>query len=202
MNFGRAHPIVPFTHCRSRKNWASGACGCCTWRHKPHECSLSKFNLIGYPLFKEACLPFLLGTVFRAAQQPVELVAERSPPVAGSRRGTRASTAVHGDVLADPSVYLPVRAGPSSRGRRVRTTVPPTESASAGSGNNEEVVDSSSSDDISESGPAVEQDGPSIRGSHVTSNAPAVVVGDALPQSSGSFLVSLWDGVLRSRFIS
>lgn len=39
-------------------------------------------------------------------------------------------------------------------------------------------------------------------GSHVTPNAPAVVVGAALPQASGSLLVSLWDSVLRSRFIS
>ena len=129
-------------------------------------------------------------------------MAERPPPVAGNRRGTRASTAVHGDALADPSVYLPVRAVPSSRGRRARTTVVPTESAPAGSGNNPVMVGSSSSDDISESGPASEQDGPSIGGSHVTPNAPAVVVGAALPQSSGSQLVSLWDGVLRSRFTS
>lgn len=62
------------------------------------------------------------------AQEAAESVAERPPPVAGNRRGTRASTAVHGDALADPSVYLPVRAGPSSRGRRARTTVVPTES--------------------------------------------------------------------------
>ena len=129
-------------------------------------------------------------------------MAERPPPVAGNRRGTRASTAVHGDALADPSVYLPVRAGPSSRGRRARTTVVPTESASAGSGNNEDVEDSSSSNDISESGPALEQDGPSIGDSHVTSNAPAVVVGAAPSQSSGSLLVSLWDSVLRPRFNS
>lgn len=129
-------------------------------------------------------------------------MAERPPPVAGNRRGTRASTAVHGDALADPSVYLPVRAVPSSRGRRARTTVVPTKSAPAGSGNNPVMVDSSSSSDFSESGPAVEQDGPSIRGSHVTSNAPAVVVEAALPRSSGSLLVSLWDSVLRSRFFS
>ena len=129
-------------------------------------------------------------------------MAERPPPVAGNRRGTRASTAVHGDVLADPSVYIPVRAGPSSRGRRARTTVVPTESAPAGSGNNEDVEDSSSSNDISESGPALEQDGPPIGGSHVTPNAPAVVVGAAPPQSFGSLLVSLWDDVLRPRYIS
>ena len=130
-------------------------------------------------------------------------MAERPPPVAGNRRGTRASTAVHGDVLADPSVYIPVRAVPSSRGRRARTTVVPTESASAGSGNNEAVDDSPAVNDISESGPALPQDGPSIGGSHVTLNrAPVVVVTAAPLQSSGGFLVSLWDSELRSRFTS
>ena len=129
-------------------------------------------------------------------------MAERPPPVAGNRWGTRASTAVYGDVLADPSVYLPVRAVPSSRGRRARTTVVPTESASAGSGNNEAVDDSPAVDDISESGPALQQvDSPSIGGSYVTLNRDPVVVATAAPlQSFEGFLVSLWDGVLRLRF--
>ena len=120
-------------------------------------------------------------------------MAERPPSVAGNRRGTHASTAVHKDVLADPSVYLPVRAVPSSRGRRARTTIIPTESASAGSGNNKAVDNSPAVDNISESGPALQQvDSLFIEGSYITLNKDPIIVTTAAPlQSFKGFLVSL-----------
>ena len=95
------------------------------------------------------------------------------------------------DVLANPSVYLLVYAGPFLRERKICITVPPTESTSTGLGNNKEVVNSLSSNNISESGLAIEQDGPSIRGSYITLNAFVIVVGDIFLQFSKSFLVSL-----------
>ncbi|KAK3177079.1 hypothetical protein OEA41_008407 [Lepraria neglecta] len=83
-------PKTVFAECRTKKGVALGACGECLWRHKPHECSLSELS----------------NTPAQLAQTPPP----RTPTTPGKRSGTRAANAASGEKLADPMVYLPVRA--------------------------------------------------------------------------------------------
>ena len=76
------------------------------------------------------------GELSNTPAQPAQNPPPRTPNTPGKRSGTRAANAASGEKLADPTVYLPVRAPSTptpSRRRNIQHTVIPASPSNAGS---------------------------------------------------------------------